>query len=312
MSMPVRLAKKTGFCFGVKRAVRMAEDALMKKRPIYSLGSIIHNRQVVDDLSKRGLKVIKDLTKIKKGVLLISSHGLSPKIRSSIMKRGIDIIDTTCPFVLNAQRMARRLSAEGYMVIIVGDARHPEVRALVDFAEAGVFVVKDKFEARPIKLGRDDKVSIISQTTQSKGNFQDVVKVISEKNPKELRVFNTICEDAESRQAQAEALSRQVDLMIVVGGRNSANTKRLFDVCAGDSGRAHLVETEAELDKRWFRPGRSTGITSGASTPEWMVKRVVRKIRSINSKHEVSCHPEAPKALKDLYSRDSSSLRSSE
>ncbi len=276
--MSVKLAKKTGFCFGVKRAVKMAEDALLKKKPIYSLGSIIHNKQVVDDLSKRGLKVVKDITKIKKGVLVISSHGLSPKIRSSIIKRGIDIIDTTCPFVLNAQKTARRLSDEGYVVIIVGDARHPEVRALVDFAVACVFVVKDKFEARLIRLGRDDRVSIISQTTQSKDNFQDVIKVISEKNPKELRVFNTICEDAESRQAYTEALSREVDLMIVVGGRNSANTKRLFDVCAGSSGLVRLVETEADLDKRWFRPGQSVGITSGASTPEWMVERVVSKI----------------------------------
>ena len=276
--MSVRLAKKTGFCFGVKRAVKMAEEALSKKRPIYSLGSIIHNEQVVMGLSKKGLKVIKNINNIKKGVLLISSHGLSPKITSSIMKRGIDIIDTTCPFVLKAQRIARRLNGEGYTVVIVGDARHPEVKALVDFAAGNVFVVKDKAEAASLKLGKSDRVSIISQTTQSKSNFNDVVRVVSGKDPKELKVFSTICEDAGSRQAHAKSLSRQVDLMIVVGGKNSANTERLLDVCAEHSARAYLIETEAELDSSWFKPGQSIGIASGASTPDWIVEKVVNKI----------------------------------
>ena len=276
--MSVKLAEKTGFCFGVKRAVSMAEEALTKKRPIYSLGSIIHNEQVVRGLSKKGLKVIKNINEIKKGVLVISSHGLSPKKQKSILKRGIDIIDTTCPFVLNAQRIAKRLSDEGYAVIIVGDARHPEVKALVDFAARRVFVVKDRAEAASLKLSGRDKVSIISQTTQSKSNFLDVVKAVSGKKPKELRVFSTICEDVESRQAHAKSLSRQVDLMIVVGGRNSANTRRLLDVCAEHSGSAYLIETEAELDRSWFKPGRSVGITSGASTPDWIVKKVVNRI----------------------------------
>ena len=279
--MPVRLADKTGFCFGVRRAVRIAEEALARSETIYSLGSIIHNRQVVRDLSKRGLKVVEDINDIKKGVLLISSHGLSPKRRSSIAKRGIDIIDTTCPFVSNAQRTARRLAGEGYSVVIVGDAKHPEVKALVDFADRKAFVVKDGTEARSLRLGKNDKVSIISQTTQSKKNFLSVVKAISAKNPKELCVFSTICEDAESRQAHAKRLSRQVDLMLVVGGRNSANTKRLFDVCAGNSDAAFLVETASELEESWFKPHQVVGITSGASTPDWIVKKVVEKVGQV-------------------------------
>ena len=274
----VKLAKKTGFCFGVKRAVRMAEEALAKKRPIYSLGSIIHNRQVVERLSRKGLKVIKSIDQVKKGVLVISSHGLSPRKQSSIAKRGVDIIDTTCPFVLNAQKIAKRLSDGGYTVVIVGDARHPEVKALVDFAARNVFVVKDRAQARLLKLGKSDKVSIISQTTQSKGNFLDVVKAISEKKPKELKVFSTICEDAESRQAHARSLSGEVDLMLVVGGKNSANTKRLLDVCAENSKAAYLIEAADEIDGSWFRPGQSIGITSGASTPDWIVERVVNKV----------------------------------
>ncbi|MFA6320461.1 MAG: 4-hydroxy-3-methylbut-2-enyl diphosphate reductase [Candidatus Omnitrophota bacterium] len=278
--MSVKLAKKTGFCFGVKRAVRMAEEALSEKKPIYSLGSIIHNKQVVGRLSKKGLKVVENINNIKKGVLVISSHGLSPKKQSSIAKRGIDIIDTTCPFVLNAQRIARRLASEGYVVVIVGDARHPEVKALVDFAAKNVRVVKDKAQAKKLKLRRADKVSVISQTTQSKGNFSDVVKVIAAKKPKELAVFNTICEDAETRQEDARRLSAKVDLMIVVGGRNSANTKRLLDVSAANSPAAYLIETESEIKDDWLGSVKSIGITSGASTPDWIVEKVMKKINT--------------------------------
>ncbi|MDD5136034.1 MAG: 4-hydroxy-3-methylbut-2-enyl diphosphate reductase [Candidatus Omnitrophica bacterium] len=288
--MSVRLAKKTGFCFGVKRAVRMAEEALSEKKKIHSLGSIIHNKQVVESLSRRGLKVIKDINELKKGVLVISSHGLSPKIRASIVKRGIDIIDTTCPFVLNAQKIAKRLAGEGYTVVIVGDSAHPEVRALVDFAAGRVFVVKDKREAGSLKLDGNDRVSIIAQTTQSKENFANVVKEISAKDPKELKVFDTICEDAESRQAQAKKLSRQVDLMLVVGGRNSANTKRLLDVCKKRSGAAYLIETEDEIEDSWLKKIRSVGITSGASTPDWIVKKVADRVRT-KIKKEASHKP---------------------
>lgn len=286
--MSVKLAKKTGFCFGVKRAVRMAEEALSRKKPIYSLGSIIHNKQVVRTLSKKGLKVIENINDIKKGVLVISSHGLSPKITSSIAKRGIDIIDTTCPFVLNAQRIAKRLASEGYVVVIVGDERHPEVKALVDFAAKNVHVVKDKAQAKKLKLNKSDKVSIISQTTQSKGNFSDVVKIMTAKKLKKLVVFNTICEDAETRQEDARALSKQVDLMIVVGGRNSANTKRLLDVSAANSAAAYLIETESEIKDSWLRPGELIGVTSGASTPDWIVEKVINKI---NTKLQKSKNP---------------------
>jgi len=282
--MLVKLAKKTGFCFGVKRAVSMAEDALKKRSPIYSLGSIIHNRQVVDGLSKKGLKVIKNINELKKGVLVISSHGLSPKIRASIVKRGIDIIDTTCPFVLNAQETAGRLAGEGYKVVIVGESAHPEVRALVDFAGGRAFVVKDRREAGALSLSKSDRVSVISQTTQSKENFISVVKAIAAKNPKALKVFNTICADAGSRQAQAKRLSKDVDLMLVAGGRRSANTNRLLDACRKYCALAYLVETEDELDAGWFKGVRSIGITSGASTPDWIVEKVAKKAKLINSK----------------------------
>ncbi len=277
--MKIRLARKIGFCFGVKRAVKMADESLKKDAPIYSLGSIIHNRQVVQDLEKKGLKVIKDPGTVKSGVIVISSHGLSPKIAGSISARGIKVIDTTCPFVLKAQRIAKSLSDEGYSVVIVGDKNHPEVKALVDFVEKSVYVVKDKLEARALKIRPGEKVSMISQTTQSTVNFLDVVKEITGKKPAEMRVFNTICNDAEERQTLARKLAGEVDVMLIIGGKHSANTRRLFEVTKKIRKRTYLVETENELKKEWFRSGRAIGITSGASTPDWIVNRVVERIK---------------------------------
>lgn len=282
--MKVRLAKRIGFCFGVKRAVAMAEKALEDNKEISSLGSLIHNEQVVSGLAKKGLKVVKGVGNIRGGAVVISSHGLSPKTSKEIAKRGIKIIDTTCPFVLNAQRIARHLSEEDYSVVIVGDSNHPEVKALVDFAAGKVIVVRDSREAGRLNLKGCEKIGVISQTTQSPANFLDVVKVVLEKRPKEIKIFNTICNDAEERQRLASLLSRQVDLMLVVGGRDSANTKRLFEVCRKILKNTHLIETEKGLEKGWFKKGQVVGITSGASTPDWIIKKVVDRIKDMKAR----------------------------
>ncbi len=278
--MKIRLAKRIGFCFGVKRAVEMADSAISNKRPIYSLGAIIHNKQVVDALSKRGLKVVRDIGKIKKGYCVISSHGISPRVVSRIKKRGIGIIDTTCPFVLKAQKIARSMSGASYNVLIVGESAHPEVKALVDFVAKAVFVIGNEAEARRLRLNRNEKYIIISQTTQSTDNFERVVRAISRKNLKELRVFNTICKDAQTRQGDARRLAGGPDLMLVVGGSDSANTKRLLEVCKAVLRNSHLVETEKDLKNEWFKGARSIGVTSGASTPEWVVGRVAAKVKT--------------------------------
>lgn len=292
--MKTRLAKRIGFCFGVKRAVEMAETSLKSKGPICSLGSIIHNEQVVELLSKKGLKVIKDVNKIRGGACVISSHGISPAIAWAIKKRGVRLIDTTCPFVLNAQRIAKSLSGGPYGVIIVGDAKHPEIKALVGYVQGDARVVKDARDAKRLKIGQGGKFIVISQTTQSAKNFLDTVHVISEKKPRELRIFNTICGDAEERQDAAKALAASVDVMLVVGGRNSANTKRLLEVSRSVRKKSYLIETEKDLRKRWLRHARSVGITSGASTPDWLVAKVVEKINKgralVNSKRKGLCY----------------------
>jgi len=276
--MKVVLAERIGFCFGVKRAIDMAEEALKKYAPIYSLGSIIHNEQVVRDLSNKGLKVINGLSGIKKGAVIISSHGLSPDKVNKIKQRGLRIVDTTCPFVANAQGIARSLQRSGYKVIIVGDVKHPEVKALVDFASHKAAVIKDKREAVKLRIKKSDRVGILSQTTQSTANFLEVVKAVEEKKPRELKVVNTICKDAEERQEAARALTDNIDAMIIVGGKNSANTRRLYEVCVSRLKKSYLAQTELDLRKGWFKSISVVGITSGASTPDWVIKRVIQKL----------------------------------
>ena len=278
--MPVKLANKVGFCFGVKRAVTMAEEVIKNEKHAYSLGSLIHNKQVVEALSGRGLKVIDDINKVKSGCIVISSHGISPRKAEEIIKSSLKLVDTTCPFVRNAQDMARRLSQEGYRIIIVGDANHPEVRALVDFAGRSVDVVKDAQGLKALHLGKTEKIGILSQTTQAMDNFLPVVRAVIKARPAHLRVFNTICRDAEDRQAAAKDLARDVDVMLIVGGKNSANTKRLLSVCKKILKNSYLVETEKDMKDAWFKEALDVGVTSGASTPDWIVKSVANAVES--------------------------------
>jgi len=276
--MRLKLAKKVGFCFGVKRAVEMAEKVLKKEGKAYSLGSIIHNKQVVEGLSERGLEVIKSIDEADSGVLVISSHGISPDVAGEISKRSLKLVDTTCPFVRNAQSSARSLGKEGYTVIIVGDVDHPEVKALYGFAGKKAYVVKDAKGLKALKLKPNEKIGILPQTTQSMDNFLSLVKAIIDANPKDLKVFNTICRDAQERQSAARDISREVDLMLIVGGKNSANTKRLFEVCKKILRKSYLVETEDDLKSQWFRGVSVAGITSGASTPKTIVRRVAKVV----------------------------------
>jgi 4-hydroxy-3-methylbut-2-enyl diphosphate reductase len=276
--MKVRLAKRIGFCFGVKRAIKMAEKALDQHGRVYSLGSIIHNRQVVERLWRKGLKIAKSLDGVPKGsAVLVSSHGAPPEIFEKIKTMGLNLIDTTCPFVSNAQRVAGQMAREAYLVVIVGQRLHPEVRALVGFAGGRAIVVKDRQEASKKSI-RSGRVAVISQTTQTMANYTEVVEVLVKKRPQEIRIFNTICNDTGKRQEAASALSRIVDAMVIIGGRHSANTNRLFEVCRRLNN-SYLVETDADIRPRWFRGKRTIGIASGASTPGWVIEKVIDKIK---------------------------------
>jgi len=270
--MQIKVARRAGFCFGVKRAINIAENALKELKPgdkIYSLGPIIHNPQVVEGLFKKGLQVISGLEKVKSGTVIISSHGAPLETAGDIRKKGMKLIDATCPFVKYAQNIVRGLKKEGYGIVIVGDSAHPEVKALKSIAG---------------KNKNSKKLGVISQTTQSKENYIKEIEKILKQGFSEVKIFNTICNDTSERQLAARRLLEDCDIVIVVGGKNSANTKRLWQICKESGVDSFHVETELELSKDWFNGRKCVGITSGASTPDLMVKMVIKRIRFLAAK----------------------------
>ena len=278
--MKVILAENAGFCFGVKRAMKLAfESARNSDLPIYSLGPLIHNPQQVEILNQKGVHEISDLESLKSDdVLIIRSHGTTPSILDFAKAKGLKIVDATCPFVVNAQKLAQELNSEGYQVIIVGEGDHPEVVGIMGFAKNKAWVI-DK--ASTIQnLSKKNRIGVVAQTTQSFENFREVVSALLEKCD-ELKVFNTICHATTQRQESAIKLAKRVDLMIVIGGHNSANTNRLTSLCKQYVTTYH-IETADEIDKSWFDGIEIVGVTAGASTPEWIVDDAIEKLTNIN------------------------------
>ena len=277
--MKVVLAKRAGFCFGVKRATQMAFEAAEKGNDAtYSLGPIIHSPQVVQKLEEMGVHVVKDLSSLDKGTIIIRSHGVTEGELIEAVHKSLDIVDATCPFVKKAQDHVRNLSQAGYEVVVVGDADHPEVQGIVSYAQGQVHVVGSRAEAEALpKLPR---IGIVAQTTQALENLQQIVDVCLLKT-NELRVYNTICDATAVRQDEARSLAGKVDCMIVIGGYNSANTRRLAEICAELQPRTHHIETDAELDAAWFRGVETVGLTAGASTPKWIIDKVVERINEL-------------------------------
>ena len=281
MSRKVELAKDSGFCFGVKRAIRLAQNAAKSKKAIYSLGPIIHNRQEVERLKKKGIHVVENLSGIKSGTVIIRSHGVHPRLVKEAKKKGLSIIDATCPFVKKVQELTSLLQKEGYEVIVVGEKDHPEILALPE-----VKVVEKVSDVE--KMRRRKKLGVLSQTTQTIENFNEVVSALVEKTS-ELKVFNTICEATARRQKSAYNLANRCDLMLVVGGYNSANTQRLAEICKKSGTETHHVETADEIKSSWLKGKKKIGITAGASTPDRIIKKVVRKLLSGESSCDKIC-----------------------
>ena len=274
--MKIILAESAGFCFGVKRATSMAFDAAEHYHQICSLGPIIHSPQLVKKLEEKGVRVIENVEEIPEGAVIIRSHGVTSAELDGILARELKIVDATCPFVKKAQDHAALLSREGYVVILVGEAEHPEVQGIVSYARDGeVFVVADRSQAED--LPRKSRIGVVAQTTQSFENLRQVVEVCLEKS-KELRVFNTICNATTVRQNEARSIARQADMMLVIGGFNSANTNRLAQICREIQPRTHHVETAEQIAPAWFVGVSTVGITAGASTPRWIIDEVMERV----------------------------------
>jgi small subunit ribosomal protein S1 len=277
--MKIILAENAGFCFGVKRAMKLAfEAASNAESPIYSLGPLIHNPQQVKQLSLKGVHEVSDFESLKTDdVLIIRSHGTTPLVLEKAKSKGLKIVDATCPFVINAQKLAQTLNFEGYQVVIVGEGDHPEVIGIMGFTENKAWVI-DK--ASIVKELPDTKrIGVVAQTTQSFDNYQEVVSALLEKCS-ELKVFNTICNATTQRQEGAIELAKNVDLMIVIGGYNSANTNRLASLCKSSGIPTYHIETADELDGSWLKEVKTIGVTAGASTPEWIIDEVISRLES--------------------------------
>jgi len=275
----VTVARHAGICYGVERALKLAAEAAATGRTVHTLGPLIHNPQAVEALRARGVAVAGCLDEADDGILVIRSHGVDPAIIEAASEKGLDVVDATCPFVSSAQQAAAKLKADGYTVVIVGEADHPEVEGIVAHTGGDALVVEEVSDI-PERLP-SKRVGIVVQTTQSLERLNEVVAALLPR-VSELKVHNTICSATGKNQRSAEELARSVDAMVVVGGHNSGNTSRLAEICRTVNGRVHLVETADELDPAWFEGVRTVGVTAGASTPDEQMAGVVAAIEAMS------------------------------
>jgi len=279
--MQITKTDETGFCFGVKRALKTLEEAARKHGVVETVGPVVHNQQVVDQFARLGVRVVADPDDVEGNVAVISSHGLPPQASDKLKSRRLTIIDTTCPNVRKAQLAAKRLSEAGFWLVVFGDPAHPEVRAILGWADQqGMATLESSDVARLDKYPK--RVGILSQTTRNESDFTKFVNDLTSlllPHVQELSVLNTLCDVTRRRQAAALDLARKVDLMIVVGGRNSANTRILAEICASAGTETHHIETATEIQNSWLRHGRLVGVTSGTSIPDNVIDEVVLKLK---------------------------------
>jgi 4-hydroxy-3-methylbut-2-enyl diphosphate reductase len=275
----VKIARTAGFCWGVRRTVdKVMEVADQRRGPVVTLGPIIHNPQAVARFREKGVGTVNATGEVPDGTtIVVRTHGAVRDELELAERRGLQVVDGTCPYVKYPQAMAKRLSSEGYHIVIVGDANHAEIKGVVSYAQGPCTVVKP---GGPIPEIKDQKVAVIAQTTCIGADFERVVGALALRH-KEVRAVNTICNDTEERQADARALAREVDAVVVVGGKNSANTRHLAEICREIQPRTWHVETEAELRPEWFEGCRAVGLSAGASTPDWVVEGVAGWLREL-------------------------------
>jgi len=272
--MNIKLAEESGFCFGVKKALDRI-NAIENKEDVYVLGKLIHNPQVIEELKEQGVKFIGNLEDIDEGTLVISAHGVSDNIIKKAEEKNLNIIDTTCPLVKNVHNITKELENQGYKIIIYGDKDHTEVKGIKGNLKDSI-IINNIEEISNLSQG---KYALVSQTTQELEKFKEIGNKLIEKFS-DLIITDTICSATKARQENAKKIAKEVDLMIVVGGFNSANTKRLKEICE------KIVETKQiegslDLKKEWLENSENIGVTAGASTPEKVIEEVIDKIKTI-------------------------------
>ena len=286
----VKTAATAGFCFGVQRAVDKVYSLLDEpESAIYTLGPLIHNDEVVQDLAARGVRVIdeEDLDGISRGTIVIRSHGVGAAVYDHIRARGLELVDVTCPFVLKIHKIVREQSEKGNHVLIVGDETHPEVRGICGWCRGPYTVIRTEEEAERFEPPSGQQVCVVAQTTFNWNKFKDIVEILRKKRydkhvlniPEIYIILNTICSATEERQAEARQIAAEADTMLVVGGRHSSNTQKLYEICKAECKDTYYIQTPVDLDSDMFQRSSYVGITAGASTPKKIIEEVQRHVR---------------------------------
>lgn len=276
--MNYKLASSYGFCFGVKRAIKIAENTPHS----VTYGPLIHNKMEIDRLKQHfNVGLTEEFGELsKENTVVIRTHGIQKHELDELKKNDFNVVDATCPYVTKPQEICEKMSKEGYDIVIFGDKVHPEVKGVMSYAEnmERVFVVLDTSEL--MRAGLREKVAVVSQTTRKFKEFMQIVEWLLSRS-KEVRVFNTICNATGENQEAADELSKEADIMLVVGGKNSSNTKQLLEICKTNCKESYLVESAEDIENGWFDGKKLCGISAGASTPDWVITEVVEKVRKI-------------------------------
>ena len=277
--MKVKLAKIAGFCMGVRRAMEIAlSEANKGDGKLFTFGPIIHNQQVLDLLRSKGVDVKEDINRHDRGRIIIRAHGITPTEREKIRSSNLKLIDATCPRVAKVQAIIKKYSKKGYTPVIFGDAKHPEVIGLMGYSKGQGIIISSVEDVE--KLSDKKKLILVSQTTQDADAYREIIDAIKGRYPDAI-IFDTICDETYKRQREVRSLASEVDSMVIVGGYNSGNTKRLYQVSRSTGKPTYHIETEKELQNSWFSSTETTGVTAGASTPNWMIRKVTDRLKTM-------------------------------
>lgn len=279
--MEIRLAESAGFCFGVKRAVEQVYEQIGKGQNIVTFGPIIHNEEVVKDLEAKGVNVIEteeELKTLREGTIVIRSHGVSRKIYDLIEERGLKCVDATCPFVKRIHRIVEKESREGKKIVIIGNPGHPEVEGIMGWSETPAAVIESEKEAENFMENISQPIFIVSQTTFNYNKFKELVEIFK-KRGYNVNVVNTICNATEERQSEAARIAAEVDVMIVIGGKHSSNTRKLYEICSEKCAATYFIQTLEDLHLELPKTATLVGITAGASTPNNIIEEVQNYVR---------------------------------
>lgn len=281
--MKINLAKSAGFCFGVKRAIQIARDSAAKYSGIEMLGDIVHNDDVVRSLSASGIKRISRLKNGKGKTLLIRAHGIPRRKLNKARELRYSIIDATCPMVKEIHDIARDMEKKRRKIIVIGDKKHEEVKGIVGQIGSCALVIDVNTQPSPLRLKRLKKAAVVVQSTQNIDKVMKTAGFLRAHIP-DLKFFNTICHTTRLKQSEIKKLPLENDVMVIIGSRKSANTKRLYEISKSLNPKSHWIESPLQVKKIWFKGARTVGVTAGASTPEFVTRNIIKRIRDISTK----------------------------